>query len=115
MEDRNETISGLRQLADWLEAHPEVPVPTYNQSSVAVEAADLPTIARAMGQAEKTAYGDYFRLSKRFGGVEYYCYTDRDAVCTRTKVGTKVIPAQEARVVDVWEWDCNPVLALEGE
>lgn len=112
---------GLRELADWIEAHPEVQLP---EASVAVYAEDRKEIAakimRALSPCEKDYDGDMFHLKRKFGPIELRFVFLRDAVCTPRVVGKRmvkehirpgiperVIPAHEENVV---EWDCEPTL-----
>lgn len=122
-----EFIQGLRELADFYEAHPEVKLPHAAQLSIFSwdkdqAVADAVRCAHAFGHAEKSYSSDYFRMVRKFpGGVSLEFCTDRQTVCTPVVVGTKVepahtIPAQEERfiperVVEQIEWRCQSLLA----
>jgi hypothetical protein len=111
--EREAYIRGLRELADWLEERPDVPLPelesdpsTPNLWNPTIEfevyekwSSDeddrpqrMAAIARAMGGAEKgERYGGaQLALYRAFsGGVIYAAYTQRDAVCEKRVVGVK--------------------------
>ncbi|MDA8311045.1 MAG: hypothetical protein M0Z46_10625 [Actinomycetota bacterium] len=114
---------GLRELADWLDAHPEwTPVSgqlvcMYVLPETAPEA--MARAARDMGSAEKS-YNDstgLFGLEKSFGPHRLHILTEREAVCTRVVTGshveTKSVPVtftmETVEVEDV-EWICEPIL-----
>lgn len=75
--------------------------------------------ARAMKPCEKEYVGDDLELVRQFGEVRFTVYSSRDAVCERKQVGTKIIPAKEARIVPaepereepVYEYDCGALLS----
>lgn len=76
---RARTITGLRTLADFLEANPEIPVSdgggeyTFISHRVddAAERAEIDTIATALGEAAgKTSAGEY-SVTKTFGAITY--------------------------------------------
>jgi hypothetical protein len=120
-------VQGLKELAEFYEAHPEVKLPyspVFSIFSWNKEEAirDAVLCAHAFGYAEKSYSTDYFRMTKKFpGGISLEFCTDRQAVCTPVVVGTKVepahtIPAQKEkfvpeRVVEQVEWRCQPLLA----
>lgn len=128
---REEFIQGLRDAADFFDARPNVPTPPYGiditswifedyriedteerQVEVRARMAD---VARAIGTADKTPSGNYFRLTKKIGpGVTISFYADRANVCTARVVGTRIEPGRivAAREVPIIEWDCgDPLLA----
>lgn len=64
-----ETVAGLRALADWYEAHPEIPVPEridVNLYDYDGET-DMATMERAMGSFDKNYDIDGLVLEKPFG------------------------------------------------
>jgi hypothetical protein len=134
-------IDGLRQIADWLEQHPEVPTPHLGHAgSAKLIATNTPTlsiyvwndpkkqmaaIARAMGTAEKEHDGDRFRLIRHFAGIALAVSATRDEVCERVVTGTRevtekvrdpealaAVPLVEVtRTMEDVEWICPPLLA----
>lgn len=135
--DRAGYITGLRALADLLEAHDELPLP-YNDIhwhflSGRDDKADLARFARLIGGAlTKNTYGDdsspggaYFELRGRVHGLTVSASAYRNQVCTRVVTGTrevtKTVPAPDAPMVEVTEtvedveWVCGPVLSEQSE
>lgn len=131
---------GLREIADWYDAHPEVPMPYHTSVQTgkleatfdiylngADQRARLSTIARAMGQFDKVPDGDLFRVVRRFGGIAVTAQAQRDEVCERIVVGThevtELVPDPEAvaalptvavtKVVEDVRWECRSILADE--
>lgn len=128
-EDRAAWLTGLRQMADFLEAHPAVPLPSVHQP-VYIWGADaqrqLAAAALALGDAEKEADASFFSLVRRFGPIVYTVKAYRENVCERVVVGTKTITTQVppegvemltvTREEDVVEWRCPPsILAFGAE
>jgi hypothetical protein len=128
--------AGLRAIADFLEEHPEVPLPYLGRGAAGSDLpalpiylvnedqkADLAAIARAMGNAVKAPKRHYdgsesFQVWREFDGIALYAQADRDAVCRRVVTGVEdreieevVTPAVTRKVtkpVEVVEWDCLP-------
>lgn len=105
---RVEYIAGLREIADWLEAHPEVPLPYLATTqggkgfenalhiylrSGGNQKAELAAIARAMGKAEKVTDDklDRLNLVRRFAGIAVIAVADRDEVCERVVTGVETV------------------------
>lgn len=110
---RDAFIDGLRQVADFLDAHPDVKLPyigghydipaptmpiyvnTWNGGEPASQV--MAKIARAMGTAEKH-YEDrheLFMLVRKFGGISLVAQVDRDELCTKVVVGTREVEVEE--------------------
>lgn len=124
--DRAAYTDGLRQLADWLEANPEIDLPwtgTYDSFSLGVWVSkeELATIARALpGKVEKdfTTLDTVVYVRAAFAGLKVEAYAGRNAVCERIVTGTETVtvPAVEAKPErteerEVIEWHCMPLLA----
>lgn len=136
---RAEYIRGLREIADWLEAHPEVPLPWHKTAQTGQleysleiylngdgQKAQLATIGRAMGKAEKVAIDSLnrFNLVRRFGGIAVVAVADREEVCTKVVTGVETVtkkvkdPTLLAAVpevevteeVETYEWRCGSIL-----
>jgi len=73
-------------------------------------------ISKALGKCKKKFYEEYFYLERVFGNITLSFYFNRNNVCTRKVVGTKVIPAEPAREAqperteDKYEWVCGTML-----
>ena len=118
--DRQDFINGLRQLADYLEARPALPVPddlpvqgwVFSWDDDARE--ELAAAARAMGKAEKQVSDFAFTLrGPQFaGGIYYYVGASRHTVCERVVVGTEKVevPDPNAPTIteerEIVEWHC---------
>lgn len=112
--ERRDYITGLRELADFIEAHPELPSPWGGGHNAFVEnKADLANIARAGARWDKGVSGDYFYLRKQFsGGTTYEINVSRDQVCRKVVTGTRIEPAKPEQEVETYEWVCDePLLA----
>ena len=82
--DRELTIAGLRELADFLEANPDVPVDRYPRIYFAVDGslqdgagrerrAEVDRIAAALGVEPREA--GHYSASRMFGPVEYHAFS----------------------------------------
>lgn len=138
MRTREAQIAGIRDLADWLEAHPEIPVP-HSLTGASEYAYELihakhgedersvvAAVARALpGKVEKRALDTadaLFSLTGTLpGGVNIKVVADREAVCRRVVTGTREVvekvPAPDAPMIEVTrtvedvEWVCGSILA----
>lgn len=122
-DERAEFARGLRELADFIEAHPDRPVPPDIYAAVHISDTDeLRAAVRAIGSADKEYSGDFFTAVRHFpGGIRYGVQAYREQVCERVVVGTETVevPDPEAlaavpRVTqerEIVEWRCEPVLA----
>ena len=103
-EHRAAYVDGLRQIADFLEAHPDVELPhlastitgTYEDTlNIYIvegdQKAKLATIARAMGQAEKVMADERIRVFRRFAGIALVAQASRDQVCERVVTDTREV------------------------
>jgi len=76
--ERAELIGGLRALADYLEANPEVPAPIYTDMLTfpphgewAEVRAEIDAVAAHLGVTAHESYGGHYVASRFFGPVEY--------------------------------------------
>ena len=133
--------AGLRQLADILDAHPEVPLPcegsnpTYSRLSFHFlysdnVRADMAAARRALGvPTEKNdRVPGYFNLHGSLHGLHFSMTAYRKDVCERVVVATREVEVEEAdpvavaslpkvkrtvKIEDV-EWKCAPLLEQAG-
>lgn len=112
--NRQDTIDGLRELADYLEERPDVPLPYFGMINAFAEADRLPVVARAMGGFTKAHTGDFLSLTKQFtSGVMLAVHFNSEEVCERVVVGTEEVPAVPAHTKEIVEWKCpESVLAF---
>lgn len=126
-EQRAAQITGLREVADFLEQHPELPMPSgLNYMGRHLNSRDeLVAAARALGRADKDFSTDYAQIKRTFsGGVALAYQAVREQVCERVVVGTRKVVVEEPdpeqvaalpkvrrieKVEDV-EWRCSPLL-----
>ena len=119
---RRDHIAGLRQLADFLELHPDLPLPYAGAQNAFVGGKDgLAAAAREPGVKWAKKVDDYnFTLAVEFsGGYAYEVNADRGAICRKVVTGTRIEPAREAtpeRTVETYDWVCDePLLAGGGK
>lgn len=109
MSERTEFITGLRELADYLENNPEAPIPSNAYIGVSVTDYGNPAgtryrleiVARCPGPWQKELDDSFLTLIKDFHGVKYRVMCARDHVCTMVE------PAKPA------VWDCEPLLSAK--
>lgn len=122
LRQRASWIASLREVADFYEQHPDFPlaggqrflayVGTYNTNDRPARFAELASMLG--GQRSKDADDDWFRVIRKFGPFEIEVYAERDAVCTKTVVGTETVevPDPDAPKItierEVVEWTCEP-------
>lgn len=128
-ETRAAAISGLRKLADLLEAHPELPLPYHGfgvPAKIYMLGSDRSAFVDAVralpGKADKRVDNDTYRVSVKLHGLEVEVVAYRDDVCERVVTGTRevtktipdpnvVVPVVEVtEVVEDVEWVCSPLL-----
>jgi len=115
-ERRTAFIQGLRDLADFLTAHPTVPTPRYTTLNAFVQKAEVVGAAKATGGWEKIYNQNWFYLRKTFpGGIEFDVTVEREQICRKVATGTTTLPAQPEREVEAFTWVCDePLLAPEA-
>lgn len=112
----NEQIAGIRALADFLEAHPEVVF--TGQTFLSYTDRDGLVAAAKCGTWRKDYTSDnFFTLDKNFGGgVHLHVYTEREAVCRKVVTGTRIVDAEPAKPAvpaheePIEEWICDEAL-----
>ena len=106
-------IDGLRAMADWIERS-EWPDKPHTSFNVFPGKDGFAEAVKRLGTCEKNFGETWFNAIKRFGPLRIEICLQREQVCNRVKVGTKVIPArpemllaaEPERVEDVYEWEC---------
>ena len=118
VEDKHkEYATGLRLVADFIEQHPELPLPPTEFSNYSLNTKEeAEKLMRALGTCEKVYTDQMFYLVKKFGALTYRGVFFRDEVCTRIQVGEKLVPehhlpARDAETIaehmePVYEWRC---------
>lgn len=127
--------TGLRALADMVEAHPEITHDlryVFDDILVSVDTrAEISRLARAGAKTgakvTKHVGSKFAGVNVAFGPVGLHVYADRDEVCERVVTGTREVteevPDPEAlaavpkvavtKVVEDVEWRCSSFLAPE--
>lgn len=128
LSEREKWIAGVRALASFIEAHPDVPVPVSNiQLCIFPKLEEMRKYVSIFGKAKKEALGDsYFTLNKVFYKDHYteiylQATWEREQVCERVVTGRKKVmqkvqvkPAETIEVeteVETYEWRCPKVAA----
>lgn len=122
----NTMVQGLRDIADWIEKHPDLGDTHMTVDAVFYppdEPASAGRWARAFGKAEKSVTDNgLFKLTHPFGEVEARAVFWREAVCEKKVVGVREVtrmvpdPSVEVEMVEVVEtvedveWVCPPIL-----
>jgi hypothetical protein len=134
---RKEWVDGLHAVADYVEAHPGLPLPSafgarfylfagHEADEGETPLAFLTRCARELRRTDKDVDPNYFSLSRRFGPHAIVALAARDAVCERVVVGTEPVevqvPPEGVAMVtvteqrDVVEWRCpESLLAAAAE
>lgn len=108
----SEVTKGLRDLADFLDAHPDVRLNDPSHMVYVFSRDTLAAIAR-IGGWRKVYTNDYFNLVRDFdGGVSLQVFTDRAEVCHKVVTGTRLVPAQAERTEETFEWVCEDASLL---
>lgn len=113
---RAATIQGLRDLADFIEAHPQIPLPFMPGFDVMFDDVDaLRAAFHLTGKWDKKYLPTYAYYRKDFGPVGLELTIARDKVCRRVQTGTKRVEAVEAHDEPVWDWVCTEEPATPGQ
>jgi hypothetical protein len=117
-EQRRAFVAGLREMADFIDAHPNLPTPYGSAQNTFVNTKEaLAVIAREPGvRWEKSASDGYFYLKVSFaGGHAYEVNLERAQVCRKVVTGTRIEPARPEQEVETYIWECDePLLAVQG-
>jgi hypothetical protein len=124
--DRKAFTDALRDLANWLDVHPEAPIASFGtliDLDVSVYGAtkeQLVALARKPGAGpfSKGYSSSLFELTRSFGGgVRYSACGDREQVCERVVVGEETVEVPEQPYVaahtetrPITEWKCHPLI-----
>jgi|SRR3972149_6079253 len=131
MDKHTAYANGLREIADWIEAHPTIALPMKTINVFAAnEREEAVEILAALKPCAKEYNDEMFYLKRRFGPITLSFIFYRAKVCVARVVGKKeipevnepektiVIPAKiiPAHTEDIIEWDCEkPLLKTPAE
>ena len=113
MTTASEYADGLRQLADWIEAHPDIKTPETTISCCSVNSKEeAASVLLALKPCRKHFGPDMFSIKRDFGPLTLSFLFYRTDVCTRRVIGTRhvearLVPEREEEIV---EWDCPEAL-----
>lgn len=116
--ERRDYVQGLRELADFIEAHLDVPRPWPSaQNAFIADKTGLAAIAKACGgRWEKNVTSEFFFIRKSFsGGHAYEVNVSRERVCRKVSTGTRIEPAKPAEEVETFQWVCDEPLLAGGQ
>lgn len=124
-----EIAAGLRQLADLIEANPQIRVAYTNYHFWSLDSREeMAELARAAlrhgAKVEKQVTDEMYNLDVKFGPITASALAMRDEMCERVVVGTREVtemvpdpslPAppmvEQTRTEEVYEWKCVPLMA----
>lgn len=134
--NKQEYVAGLRELADFIE---NAPFPDSWQGAWGEKSweahyiylntgtkEDFQKFVKALGTFEKT-FSEYSSSAVKTlpSGIKITVSTDRQNICKKVVVGTRVIPAKEERTVieeaepereeEIVKWECGSFLGESGE
>jgi len=123
--DHERFVSALRDLADFYDARPTLPIPCTSRLDVfALQPEDTHRIAKLLGKSRKEVIGDsLFVLKRQFGQFSLEFNWTRETVCERIVVGTEQVEVPvmvqqgtKTETRDKVEWRCPKITApkLEG-
>lgn len=108
---------GLRQVANFLDANPDLTASTYAIQMRCTTKQDLRVLTSALvaavGRAEKGALGDnYFHVYASIGGLKVWGAVQREKVCRKVVTGTRHVPEQtvEAHEEEIVKWVCDDAI-----
>ncbi len=109
---RRRFIDGLRELAIFMETHPDVEAPAYSVLNVFVHEREELARMAAGASWEKVYMDDYFVLRRSFAGddIQLDLTASRDQVCRKVVKGMRIIPATPEHEVEDVEWVCDEPL-----
>lgn len=105
---RTELIAGLRELADWLEAHPELSEKDFLPDELGIwvdSHEEFFVIARALGTFQKAPFGysgDVLALVRNFGPLRFMIRIFRNKICRKVK-----------KLVEQEVWECPDSLLAD--
>jgi len=120
--ERAERLESMRKLTDFLEAHPDLPLPStfvlhYPQWINCPTLKDLQHAIRMFPKTRRSELdgSEFIVQATPPDGwkMNIHLVCPRSLICTRRQVGERIVPASPERVVPKYEWDCpDSVLGL---
>lgn len=131
MTERESKIEGLRAMADFFGANPDVNMPALDSIYIWLNPSGVRSHARALKTFRKEYDGTDFFLVKEFHGITLKWMTSREAVCKKVVTGYKevpemiiaakpeqLVPASEEKIIpahkeEITDWICSETALLE--
>ena len=98
-EEQREYVDGLRALADFLEAHPdliEIHLPATFHVFPGSDKAKFARLALQLGTSEKSVDSSWYNVERSFGPHKICVATSRSNVCEKIVVGSETVEIEEA-------------------
>jgi hypothetical protein len=118
--NRENWLTGLRELVAWYDAHPDARAADAGTLNIwARSKEEFMALRRMAGVKDKIDGDSWLTFRKTFsGGLTLDINVAKAFTCRQVKVGEKVIPArpeeiipaQPERTVEVFEWRCDEPL-----
>lgn len=112
MESKYVTPSDLRAMADWLEAHSEVQIPSIDVTVWSFGGRTFQQAVAALGAFDKEYTDSFVRAVVRFGALRLVFSDWRETVCQKVQTGTRHVDARTIVTEEpehdepVYEWRC---------
>lgn len=116
----SEYAKGLRELADFVELHPEFGEPyQYEFNVFGTDKNALTKFVQASGNVMKDTDANFFFVTKKFsGGVRLNFNVRHENICEKVEIGRKIVPAREETVLPAqpeheeiqYSWKCPTIL-----
>jgi hypothetical protein len=123
-----EYVAGLRAVADFIEAHPELGTPVEQQLNIFPRVLEeevkehAAKAIHAVGKVTKSDYDSDIILQGIISGFALRFWYPRSAVCERIELERKIVPAEPEKTVViparpeieqvVYGWKCAPILEV---
>jgi hypothetical protein len=104
-------VDGLRALADFIDESSLPENAGYTQSEFYVfcrDARDFSQTVSSLGSCKKSFENGYLNATKTFGDSRLQVTIDQELVCTKVKVGERIVAARPQSVEEIYEWECPP-------
>ena len=121
-----EYVAGLRAVADFIEAYPELGTPVEQQLNIFPRwpekdvKENAAQAVHAFGKIKKDSYNDDIILCGYVSGFQIRLWVPRDQICERIELERKIVPAEPEKTFViparpeieqvVYGWKCAPIL-----
>jgi hypothetical protein len=85
-------IQGLRDMADFLESHPDIQLFGDQRGYVCYsEASELAKAVKGIGDCTKDVDDYFYNVKKKFGPIDIQFYMNRGGICRKVSKGVKTV------------------------